>query len=167
MSPRSIVPFGWGGSTLPSRPSNDDPFVRLWNDVDQLFSNMIRGTGLGGDWQPAAGNVGLPLEIYETGDEVKVVAELPGVEEKDVSVELAGNVLTLRGEKKSAEERKDQGYHLAERRYGTFSRALRLPFEVEADKVAAVFRNGVLTVTMPKPAELQQQVKRIEVKAAA
>jgi HSP20 family protein len=165
MTLRSIVPFGWGSSTLPSRASNNDPFVRLWNDVDQLFSNMVRGTGLG-DWQPT-GNIGLPMEIYETGNEVKVVAELPGVEEKDVSVELAGNVLTLRGEKKSTEERKEEGYHLAERRYGNFSRTLRLPFEVEADKVEAVFKNGVLTITMPKPAELQQQVKRIEVKAAA
>ena len=166
MTRRSIVPFGWGDSMLPSRGgTNGDPFVRLWNDVDQLFSNMIRGTGFG-DW-PSAGGVGLPIEVYETDNEIKVVAELPGVEEKDVAVELAGNLLTLRGEKRGDEERRGEGYHLAERRYGTFSRTLRLPYEVEADKVEAVFKNGVLTITVPKPAELQQQVKRIEVKAAA
>ena len=163
MAMRSMVPFGWGGSRLPSRVTSDDPFIRLWNDVDRLFSSVLQGTGLA-DWQPG-GMVGLPVEVYEADDELKVVAELPGVEEKDVAVELAGNVLTIKGEKKAEQERKGEGYHLAERRYGSFSRSLQLPYEVEADKVQASFRNGVLTVTMPKPAE--QQPKRIEVKKAA
>lgn len=79
MNMRSIVPFGWGGSMQPRRLSGDDPFVRLWNDVDQLFSDMIRGTGL--DSLQPGGNVGLPMEVYETENEIKVVAELPGVEE--------------------------------------------------------------------------------------
>ena len=165
MTMRSIVPFGWGGSTLPGRTASDDPFVRLWNDVDRLFSTMVRDTGQT-DW-PQVGSIGLPVEVSETGTELKVMAELPGVDEKDVSVELTGDVLTIRGEKKVAEERKDQGYHVTERHYGTFSRTLRLPYAVEADKVQASFKNGVLTVTLPKPAELQQQTKRIEVKAAA
>ena len=163
MATRSMVPFGWGGSRLPSRVTNDDPFIRLWNDVDRVFSNILQGTGLT-DWQPT-GMVGLPVEVYEEGNELKVVAELPGVEEKDVAVELAGNVLTIKGEKKAETERKEEGYHLAERRYGSFSRSLQLPYEVEADKVQASFRNGVPTVTMPKTAE--QQPKRIEVKKAA
>ena len=163
MTTRSVMPFGWGGSRLPSRMTNDDPFVRLWHDVDRLFSSVLQGTGLA-DWQPG-GMVGLPVEVYEADDELKVVAELPGVEEKDVAVELAGNVLTIKGEKKAEQERKEEGYHLAERRYGSFSRSLQLPYEVEADKVQASFKDGVLTVTMPKPAE--QQPKRIEVKKAA
>jgi HSP20 family protein len=165
MAMGSVVPFGWGGSMLPSRASNNDPFVRLWNDVDQLFGNVFRNSGLT-ELQPT-GMIGLPLEVSETGAELKVVAELPGVEEKDVSVELVGDVLTIKGEKKTEEERKDENYHVTERRYGTFSRSLRLPYTVEADKVQAAFKNGVLTITMPKPAELQQQPKRIEVKAAA
>jgi HSP20 family protein len=163
MTLRSIVPFGLGGSMLPSRMTNDDPFVRLWNDIDRLFSNVMQGTGSTG-WQPA-GTVGLPVEVYEEENELKVVAELPGVEEKDVAIELAGNVLTIKGEKKVEQERNEEGYHLAERRYGTFSRSLQLPYEVEAGKVEASFTNGVLTVTIPKPAE--QQPKRIEVKKAA
>jgi HSP20 family protein len=165
MAMGSVVPFGWGGSMLPSRASNNDPFVRLWNDVDQLFGNVFRASGLT-ESQPT-GMIGLPLEVSETGAELKVVAELPGVEEKDVSVELIGDVLTIKGEKKTEEERKDENYHVTERRYGTFSRSLRLPYTVEADKVQAAFKNGVLTITMPKPAELRQQPKRIEVKAAA
>ena len=166
MTTCSIVSFGWGGSMLPGRTANDDPFVRLWNDVDQLFSNVLRGTGMT-EWPAQAGSVGLPVEVSDAGEALKVVAELPGVAEKDVTVELQGDVLTIKGEKKVEEERKEEGYYLAERRYGTFSRALRLPYTVEADKIQAAFKNGVLTITMPKPAELQQQVKRIEVKAAA
>ena len=129
MTMRSIVPFGWGGSILPGRSASDDPFVRLWSDVDRLFSDTFRGTGLS-EGHPM-GNIGLPLEVSETGTEVKVVAELPGVDEKDVSIELAGDVLTIRGEKKVAEERKDEGYYLAERCCGPFSRqriGCRQPF---------------------------------------
>ena len=166
MAMGSVVPFGWGGSMLPGRTANDDPFVRLWNDVDQLFSNVLRGTGMT-EWPAQAGSVGLPVEVSDAGEALKVVAELPGVAEKDVTVELQGDVLTIRGEKKAEEERKEEGYYLAERRYGTFTRTLRLPCPVEADKVEAVFKNGVLTITLPKPAELRQEIKRIEVKAAA
>ncbi len=165
MTMRSLVPFGWSGSMLPDRAANVDPFVRLWSDVDRLFSDVFRGSG-GLIEQRPTGMIGLPFEVSETGAELKVVAELPGVEEKDVSVELVGDVLTIKGEKKTEEERKDESYHLAERRYGTFSRTLRLPFAAEADKVQATFKNGVLTVTVPKPTELQQP-QRIEVKAAA
>ena len=159
MTMRSIVPFGWGGSMLPSRAVNDDPFVRLWNDIDRLFDNVVRGTGLGEFGM--TGKVGLPVEVSDTGTGIKVVAE------KDVTVELVGNTLTLKGEKKASEEQQGDGCYLAERRYGTFARTLQLPFEVAADQVEAVFKNGVLTITLPKPAELQQQPKRIEVKAAA
>jgi HSP20 family protein len=165
MTMRSIVPFGWGGSMLPSRVVNDDPFVQLWNDVDRLFGNVVRGAGLS-ELGPT-GKVGLPIEVADTGTGIKVVAELPGVAEKDVTVELVGNTLTLKGEKKASEEQQGDGCYLAERRYGTFARTLQLPFEVAADQVEAVFKNGVLTITLPKPAELQQQPKRIEVKAAA
>ena len=165
MTSRSIVPFDWGGPTLPGRVANDDPFVRLWNNVDRLFDSFFGEGGLTG-WQPSAGAIGLPVEVYETEGEIKVVAELPGVEEKDVSVELTGNILTIKGEKKAENERKEESYHVAERRYGAFSRMLQLAYEVEADKVQATFKNGVLSVTMPKPAELQRQVRRIEVKAA-
>jgi HSP20 family protein len=165
MTNRSIVPFGWAGAGLPDRAANDDPFVRLWHDVDRLFSDMVRGTGLAG-W-PGAGTIGLPVDVADAGDAVRVVAELPGVDEKDVSVELQGDVLVIRGEKKAEERREEEGYYLSERRYGTFARTLRLPFAAEADKVQATFRNGVLTVTMPKPAELQQKTQRIEVRKAA
>jgi HSP20 family protein len=168
MSGRSIVPFGWGGSMLPGRTANGDPFVRLWHEIDQLFSNVVRGTGPA-EWPQAGGQLGLPVEVSDTGAELKVVAELPGVNEADVSVELQGDTLTIKGEKKAEEERKDEGYYLAERRYGAFSRTLPLPCAVEADQVQATFKNGVLAVTLPKPAELQQQqqAKRIEVKTAA
>jgi HSP20 family protein len=130
MTMRSIVPFGWGGAMLPSRAASNDPFVQLWNDIDRLFGNVVRGAGPS---QPGpTGQVGLPIEVADTGTGLEVVAELPGVEEKGVSVELMGNTLAIKGEKKATEEHQDSGCHLAERRYGTFARTLQLPFEVEA-----------------------------------
>ena len=100
MNMRSIVPFSWGGSMLPDRTANDDPFVRLWHEVDQLFSNVARGTGFAA-WPQAGSQLGLPVELADTGTELKVVAELPGLDEKDVSVELQGDTLTIKGEKKA------------------------------------------------------------------
>lgn len=163
MTMRSMTPFGWGGSMLPGRRMEGDPFVRLWNDVDQLFRHAIGSAA--NEW-PQSG-FGLPVEVADNGSEIKVVAELPGVSEKDVMVEIEGDTLVISGEKKAEEERERDGYYLAERRYGSFSRRLQLPCAVEAEKAQAVFKNGVLTLTLPKPAELQRQPKRIEVKAAA
>jgi HSP20 family protein len=98
--------------------------------------------------------------VSETDEEVKVIAELPGLEEKDVEVELANGVLVIKGEKKTETEDKDRLF--SERYYGRFER--RIPVEdIEEDKVNAAFRNGVLTVTMPKSAQAQRQVKRIAI----
>jgi HSP20 family protein len=91
---------------------------------------------------------------------------LPGVDEKDVSVTLANGLLTIKGEKKSEHEEKNSDATYVERRYGSFSRTVRLPFEVGNEKVDAKYDKGVLTVRVPKPAEVQKAVRRIEVKAA-
>jgi HSP20 family protein len=100
------------------------------------------------------------IELDETDKEVKVVAELPGLDQKDVNVELANGVLTISGEKKSETEDKERLF--SERYYGRFER--RIPVdEVEQDKVAASFNNGVLTVTLPKSSTAQQKVKRIAI----
>ena len=94
-----------------------------------------------------------------------VTAELPGVTDKDVEVSLAGDILTIRGEKKAEHEQKNGDSYYAERRFGSFSRSLRLPFEVRDEKVDARFKDGVLTIHLPKPADLQNSVRKIEVKA--
>ena len=92
-------------------------------------------------------------------------AELPGVRDKDLEVSLAGDVLTIKGEKKTETEETNGNATYTERRYGSFTRSLRLPFEVKDEEVDAKFKDGVLTVRLPKPADMQKQVRRIEVKA--
>jgi HSP20 family protein len=97
-----------------------------------------------------------------------VTAELPGVDEKDVDVTLEQDVLTIRGEKKTArdEQNKDKNWHVVERSYGSFSRAIPLPFDPDPAKVEAKFDKGVLHIHLPKPAEVAKKQQKIEVKKA-
>jgi HSP20 family protein len=103
--------------------------------------------------------------VTETDKQIEITAEMPGLEERDVQVNLADNVLTIRGEEKAEKEEKDKTYRLVERSYGSFVRSLELPEGVNADAIKASIDKGVLKVTVPKPAPAQ--VKKIDVKAAA
>jgi HSP20 family protein len=103
--------------------------------------------------------------VTETDKELEITAELPGLEEKDVQINVADNLLTIKGEKKAETEQKDKNYRLVERSYGSFARTLELPAGINPDQIKASIAKGVLTVTVPKPAPAQ--TKKIEVKAAA
>jgi HSP20 family protein len=104
------------------------------------------------------------LDVSETDNGLEIVADLPGMEKKDISVSLENNVLTIQGEKKEEKENKGKRFHTIERRSGSFYRALRLPVEVEKDKVEAVFKDGVLTLRLPKSKESKPKVAQIEIK---
>ena len=106
------------------------------------------------------------IDISETDTELRIEVELPGIDEKDVCLTLTDNVLMIRGEKKAEREEKDKNYYVSERSFGSFQRAIPLPTEVDADKVEASFKNGVLTVRLPKTPEAEAKTRRIEVKAA-
>jgi HSP20 family protein len=112
---------------------------------DRFPEPIFEALETSGDWAPR-------LDVSETKDAVMVKAELPGVEAGDISLSLQGDVLTLKGEKTQEKEEKDERYHRVERSYGAFMRAVRLPSTVDASKVNAAFKNGVLTVTLPKAA---------------
>ena len=101
------------------------------------------------------------IEVNATDNEVRVSAELPGMDEKDVEVLVNDGVLTIRGEKKS--EAEDQGRRFSEHYYGRFERSIALPFEVEEDRAEASFKNGVLTVALPKSAKARETAKRIAI----
>ena len=105
------------------------------------------------------------VDIAETDKDIEITAELPGLEEKDVQVNVADDVLTIKGEKKAEKEEKDKNYHRIERSYGSFCRSLQLPAGANADAIKATLKNGVLKVTVTKP--VAAQPKKIEVKAAA
>lgn len=106
------------------------------------------------------------VDVVESDKEIKVSAEIPGMEEKDIQVQLNGDILTISGEKSSEHEEKTEQYHRLERSFGSFQRSVKLPADVDANKVDAIFAKGVLTVTLPKPAEAISKVKKIEVKRA-
>ena len=132
-SSRSVRPSHRGG----------DPFARLLDDV-------WRGFGVA----PTAPAEFVPrLDVQESDAEYVVRAELPGLDEKDVEISLEDNVLTLRGEKRTAGDVSQQGYRLRERREGSFRRRLALPTAVDAEAVTATAKNGVVTITLPKAPE--------------
>jgi HSP20 family protein len=163
MSVRDLIPLKRGRDVTVRRGEEANPFLALHREMNRLFDDVFRGfdlTPFGFD-RGFDRTIGWPnIEVSDTDKEIKVTAELPGLEEKDVELELANGVLVVKGEKKTETEDKDRLF--TERYYGHFER--RIPVEdVEEDKVSASFRNGVLTVTLPKTAQAQRQVKRIAI----
>lgn len=141
----------------------EHPLMTFQREVDRLFDEMWRGFDLPTTWRTDRSLLTPRIDVRETDDAVIVSAELPGLEEKDVEVTLSDDVLTIRGEKKSEREEKDGGYSYSERSFGTFERRIPIDASVMEDKVAATFKNGVLTVSLPKSPEAQKQVKRIPI----
>lgn len=161
---RDLIP--WGRSRTPAR--NDDrsydanvsPFFTLRREMDRLFDDAFRGVGLSAFG--ANGALAWPhVEVVDRDKEVRVTAELPGLDEDDVEVRVEDNVLLLRGEKRT--EFDDEERHYSERSYGRFERQIALPAEVDDERASATFRNGVLTVTLPKTERARQQAKRIPI----
>ncbi len=133
-----------------------DPFAVLQQEINRTFDHFFDN--------PAASREALTmpkLDISETGNEVHVTAELPGMAEKDIDVELSDNVLKIRGEKKDERETKDHQFHRVERSFGVFERVVPLPTKVNREGVSATFKQGVLTVVLPKaqPAASNQKIE--------
>lgn len=158
---KSLIPVGTERGVA-RRESN--PFSFLQQEIDRLFEGVTRGfpnfpsfTGTGANMPQ--------MDVSESDKAIEIEAELPGLETKDVQINLADNVLTIRGEKKSEREEKDKDYHLVERSFGSFSRSVQLPQGVKPEDVSAEIAKGVLKVTVKKPAPAQS--KQIEIKSAA
>jgi HSP20 family protein len=156
---KSVIPVG---TDRPGTRLETNPFAFLQQEIDRLFDGLGRGFPTFATMSTAAL---LRMDVSETDKMIEVTAELPGLEAKDIKLDLANNVLTIRGEKKSEREEKDKDYHLVERSFGSFSRSLQLPDGVNVEDVSAEMAKGVLTVTIKKPAE--KASKQIEVKTAA
>jgi HSP20 family protein len=134
------------------------PFLALHREMNRLFDDMVSRFETG--MPSLLGRGGWPsIEAVETDKDVRVSAELPGMDEKDVEVLVNEDILTIRGDKKAETEDKERRF--SERTYGRFERVIPLPFAVEQDKIAASFNNGVLTVTLPKSEKAQEKAKRI------
>lgn len=153
---KSVIPVGTQRAVT-RRDTN--PFSFLQQEIDRLFDGVSRNIpGLTITVMPS-------MDISETDKAIEITAELPGLEKKDVELNVTDNLLTIRGEKKNEREEKNKDYHLVERSYGSFSRSVELPSGVKIEDIAAEIANGVLKVTIPKPAP--KQAKQIEIKTAA
>ena len=135
------------------------PLYRSTVGFDRLFT-MLDSLA-----QPENGQTYPPYNIERTGEDAyRISMAVAGFSEDDISIEAHRNVLTVKGEKKQERKEEQKGWHLSERSYGSFYRAVPLPPGTEADKASAEFKKGVLTVRLPKSAQAQQQTRRIEVK---
>jgi HSP20 family protein len=157
MADKSWFPTPWS-----DRAREMEPFRGFRTQLDTLFEDWF-GRSMGGMLAPR-------IDVSETDKDMTLAVELPGVSEKDVAVSLVGDQLTIKGEKKSErEDKKDEEgrvYHRVERSYGSFQRSMTVPFKVDPDQVLAEFKDGVLKITLPKPADAigQPNERRIEVK---
>jgi HSP20 family protein len=138
-----------------------DPFWKEFSSLSHRLNRLLGDTPRedGGDF---LGSFCPAVDIFDKGGEVVIHAELPGINKEDIDVRVENNVLTIRGKKEQKEEVKDEGYFRSERLYGAFSRSFSLPSTVEASKIAAQYKDGVLTLSIPK-AE-QAKPRQIEVK---
>lgn len=131
-------------------PSNG--VTALKKEMDRIFDRIwepeLPTSAVFGEWTPV-------LDVLEAKDEIILKVEVPGIEPKDINVQLADQMLTISGEKKYEKEEKDDKFYRAERAMGSFSRSVRLPTPVDPVKVIAVFKNGLLTVTLPKTKEVK------------
>src|SRR5215204_2679945 len=161
MALRDLITWGRDQPSVPSRRGDEvSEFLTLPGATNPLFDDVFNTFGntpsvLGR--MPAWPGV----EVVASDKDIRISAELPGLDEKDVEVLVDNDVLTLRGEKRS--ETEDQERRFSERYYGRFERVIPLPFAVEEDKAEASFDNGVLTVTLPRSAQAQDKAKRIAI----
>jgi HSP20 family protein len=129
------------------------PWMDFKHEMDRLFDRFPMGRlEFGPKWDefPALGEWAPSLDLSETKEALVVKLEVPGMDPADIQISLQENLLTVKGEKKQEKEEKDERYHRVERAYGAFTRTVRLPVAVDSSKVVAAFKNGLLTVTLPK-----------------
>jgi HSP20 family protein len=166
---RGLTRSEGGQQRQPAKASH--PLFDLRNEIDTLFDRFFSGSAFGpfvGFAEPQLlhqrfGGLMPKVDVSETERDIQIVAELPGLKQEDVELNLENDLLTLRGEAGSVRDEKDKQYHLTERSYGRFERSFRLPETVDRDKISASYENGLLTVTLPKSERARQHAKRIKI----
>jgi HSP20 family protein len=188
MDIKKWIPWNWFkkeeedvGKTLPVKRETAQerggalasPLQQFHQEIDRLFEQVFRGFGLAPFWHDrpllprlAEDLLRPTLDLAATDKEYTITVEIPGVDEKDVQLEIAHDTLTIRGEKKRETEEQEKNYYRMERSYGSFERVLSLPEDADQDGVKATFKKGVLTVTLPRKALPKSDVKKIEIKSS-
>jgi HSP20 family protein len=159
------------------RPAEWRPFESLRREIDRLFEDFQAGS-----WRSPFGRSFFDVTPFWRGDmswgkapavdlvdkenAYEITAELPGMDESNIDVKFSDGTLTIKGEKKDEREEKKKDYYLSERRYGSFQRSFAVPGSVDTDKIEAHFKNGVLTVTLPKTVDARKSEKKIAINKA-
>lgn len=184
MELKKLAPWNWfkdeeatEGKHLPVNRTDQGhytPLTQLHQEIDRMFDNAFRGFGLPSvgirSAFPEIGQAALlkpNVDIASTDKDYSITVEVPGVEEDNIKLELEGNTLTVKGEKKQESETKEKDFYRVERSYGSFQRVLTLPEDADQDNIDAQFKNGVLTITLPKKAVEKADTKKIDIKKAA
>lgn len=169
MSVRDLIPWSRSSSSAPSiyRDIEQSPFLSLHREVNRLFDDVFRGFDLPSNLArfPSAAASWPNVEISASEKELRVTAEVPGLDEKDLELFLEDGVLTIRREKKAEAEDKERRF--SERFYGRFERRIGIGSDVQEDKINASFKNGVLTVTLPKTERELSKGKRIAINGSS
>ena len=168
MAISNLTPWRWGSLRSFDDDRSLDSFRAemdaLHRSIDRLFTDAWGPSLLSETWTEA--KITPRLDVVEDDKAFRVTVELPGMTDKDVAVSVDDRSLTVRGEKKEEKEKKDKDVFRRERAYGSFRRTIELPSDVDAAKIEAKFKDGVLTIDLPKTKEAQDRVKQIPVKAA-
>jgi HSP20 family protein len=164
MELRNLIPWHRDRETIAVR-RDAEPMFALQDRLNRMFDDFFRGVGIS-PWSTGTAGLTIPsVDVSETAEEIRVEAELPGVDEKDIQLTLTDEILTIAGEKQSEERTEQQDYHHVERSWGSFRRTVKLPCEVVADRASASFRKGVLTVRLPKKEPSAANVRKIPVRS--
>jgi HSP20 family protein len=167
MAITNLIPWKKNDHTVAMRHNETDPFRQLHREINHVFNRML------GEWpgpmnllDRRLGNWIPQVDMSETEKEVRLTAELPGIEEKDLDVSLVDGALTIKGEKREEHEEEKGDLHHSERQYGMFERTIPLPAGVAVDKVQASFKKGVLKIILPKTKEAQSNRRLVPVQAS-
>jgi HSP20 family protein len=165
-----LIPWKWGKRNLPIRQEDSMPvysnFLSLHQEMNRVFDNLFRSFE-GTSWSPFGEGSELfqpRVDVTESGKELRISVELPGLEDKDLDVSISNDALTIKGEKREQHQESTSGYYRMERHYGSFHRTIPFPCAVDTERSQATFKRGVLTVVLPKAKEQARDVKKIPIK---
>lgn len=168
MAMRPLTPWRWGRRNVPAgREFELAPLDAFQREMNRLFDDFFKGIGLRpfAEGTEIEGVFSPQVDMREDEHSIKVTAELPGMDEKDIDINLTKDALTIRGEKKEEREEKGKESYYMERSYGSFTRVLPVPSEIDPEKVEATFAKGVLNIVLPKVQKEKKEQKKIEIKS--
>lgn len=143
-------------------------YTTPFGQMERMFEDFFQNRLLAPSWMPRLkfadfADVSASVDMFEEGDNLVIKAEIPGMKKDEISIDFADDIVTISGEKKSEEKTERKDYYCVERSFGSFSRKLRLPVDIQIDKTHASFKDGVLEIRMPKSEAAKQKMRKITI----